>query len=277
MQFPIRNRPLKSIAIASGKGGVGKTNVAVNLSVSLARAGRRVMLFDADLGLANADLLLGLRPTRSLHDLVTGTAETLEEILTEGPDGLLLVPSASGIGTMANLSPIEHAGLIRAFSTYDKPLDVLIVDTAAGVQDSVTSFCSAVQYVFVVVCDEPASLTDAYALIKVLHQEHGLRRFRVICNMLRTLESGRRLMQKLSSVCAQYLPDVMLEASGMIPMDDHLRQAVQRREPVVSRYPGSLSGRALIELARQVDRWTVAETDTGGIGFFIERMLQSAG
>lgn len=272
----LRNRPLQSIAIASGKGGVGKTNVAVNLAVSLARLGRRVMLFDADLGLANADLLLGLRPTKSLHDLVTGTADRLEDVLIEGGDGLLLVPSASGIGLMANLTPIEHAGLIRAFSSYDKPLDVLIVDTAAGVQDSVTSFCKAVQHVFVVVCDEPASLTDAYALIKVLHQEHGLRRFRVICNMLRTPESGRRLMQKLSSVCTRYLPDVVLESSGMIPMDEHLRQAVQKREPVVRLYPGSPSGHALIDLAKQASRLPIAETGLGGIGFFVERMLQSA-
>ncbi len=277
MHIPMRNsRPLKTIAIASGKGGVGKTNVAVNLAVALARMGRRVMLFDADLGLANADLLLGLRPLRSLHDLVTGTASTLEEIVTEGPDGLLLVPSASGIGSMANLTPAEHTGLIRAFSTYDQPLDVLIVDTAAGLQDSVTSFCVAVQNVSVVICDEPASLTDAYALIKVLHQDHGLRRFRVVCNMLRTPESGRRLMQKLSSVCMQYLPEVILEASGMIPMDEDLRRAVQRREPVVSLYPNSLSGRALVELARQADRWAVADSDVGGIGFFVERMLQGS-
>ncbi|TCT21253.1 MinD/ParA family protein [Thiobaca trueperi] len=273
---PIRNRRLKSIAIASGKGGVGKTNVAVNLSVALSKLGRRVMLFDADLGLANADLLLGLRPTRTLRDLVAGTVETLDEILVEGPEGMLLVPSASGISDMANLSPVEHAGLIRAFSTYDQPLDVLIVDTAAGLQDSVTSFCRAVQNVFIVVCDEPASLTDAYALIKVLHQDHGLRRFRVICNMVRDAESARRLMHKLSSVCAQYLPDVLLDASGIIPMDEHLRQAVQKRQPVVSLYPGSPAGRAFTELARQSDRWAAADADTGGIGFFVERMLQSA-
>lgn len=273
---PTRTRQLKSIAIASGKGGVGKTNVAVNLSVALAQMGRSVMLFDADLGLANADLLLGLRPTRTLHDLVAGRADSLDEILVQGPHGLMLVPSASGIGTMANLTPAEHAGLIRAFSTYDRPLDVLIVDTAAGVQDSVTSFCRAVQHVFVVVCDEPASLTDAYALIKVLHQEHGIRRFRVICNMLSSQESGRKLMQKLTAVCGQYLPDVVLDAAAGIPMDENLRRAVVRREPVVSLFPGSPAGRAFTELARQADRWTVAETDTGGIGFFVERMLQSA-
>lgn len=272
---PVSHRPFQSLAIASGKGGVGKTNVAVNLAVALARLGRQVMLFDADLGLANADLLLGLRPTKTLHDLVAGRVERLEDILVQGPEGLLLVPSASGISAMANLSPAEHLGLIRAFSSYDKPLDVLVVDVAAGVNDTVTSFCKAVQQVFVVVCDEPASLTDAYALIKVLHQEHGVRRFRIICNMLRDLESGQRLMRKLMGVCAQYLPDVILDAAAMIPLDDKLRQAVQRRQPVVSLYPGSPSARAFTELARRIDSAKPAAAEVGGIGFFVERLLQS--
>ena len=273
---PTRNRPFLSLAIASGKGGVGKTNVAVNLSVALARLGRNVMLFDADLGLANADLMLGLRPTKTLHDLVAGRVERLEDVLLPGPDGLLLVPSASGIGSMANLTPAEHLGLIRAFSSYDKPLDILVVDTAAGVHDSVTSFCKAVQQVFVVVCDEPASLTDAYALIKVLHQEHGVRRFRIICNMLRDIESGQRLMRKLSAVCANYLPDVVLETAAMIPMDDKLRLAVQKRQPVVSLYPGCPAGRVFNDLARRVDAARGGVTDVGGIGFFVERLLQGA-
>ena len=274
---PTRNRPFLSIAIASGKGGVGKTNVAVKLSVALARLERHVMLFDADLGLANADLMLGLRPTKTLHDLVAGRVEHLEEILLPGPDGLLLVPSASGIGSMANLTPAEHLGLIRAFSSYDKPLDVLVVDTAAGVNDAVTSFCKAVQQVFVVVCDEPASLTDAYALIKVLHQDHGIRRFRVICNMLRDGDSGQRLMRKLMSVCTNYLPDVVLESAAMIPADDKLRLAVQKRQPVVSLYPGSPSARAFTDLARWIDTAHTSTQDVGGIGFFIERLLQGAG
>lgn len=267
---------LKVIAVASGKGGVGKTNVAVNLAVALARLGRRVMLFDADLGLANADLLLGLHPQRNLYDLVTGAVADLDSIVVEGPEGVLLVPAASGIAGMANLSVSEHAGLIRAFSSYTKPLDVLLVDTAAGVQASVTSFCRAVQEVLVVVCDEPASLTDAYALIKVLNREHGLRRFRLLCNMMRSHESGQRVARELIGVCSRYLPEVTLEASGIIPQDEQLRRAVQKRMPVVSLYPNSPASRAFVELARKIDRWRVAAAEAGGIGFFVERMLQSA-
>nr|WP_304412352.1 MinD/ParA family protein [Thiorhodovibrio frisius] len=267
---------MKILAIASGKGGVGKTNVSVNLAVSLARLGRRVMLFDADLGLANADLLLGLRPERTLHHLVSGEVEELKDVLIEGPEGILLIPSASGIASMANLTPAEHAGLIRAFSSYRDPLDVLIVDTAAGLQESVTSFCKAVQEVLVVVCDEPASMTDAYALMKVLHQDHGLRRFHLVCNMMANADAARRLAQKLSAVLTQYLPEVVVDVSATIPLDEHLRRAVQKRVPVVSLYPGSPAARAFGELARRVDGWKTARGVSGGLGFFVERMLEQA-
>jgi flagellar biosynthesis protein FlhG len=271
--MPASESGLKIVAVASGKGGVGKTNVSVNLAVALARLGRRVMLFDADLGLANADLLLGLRPQRTLHDLVSGAVDDLKSVLVEGPEGILLVPSASGIASMANLSAAEHAGLIRAFSSYREPLDVLVVDTAAGVQESVTSFCRAVQEVLVVVCDEPASMTDAYALMKVLYQDHGLRRFRLVCNMMGSAEAARRLAKKLAAVLTQYLPEVITDVSGIIPLDEHLRRSVQKRVPVVSLYPSSPAGIAFGELARRVDGWKTTDRGGGGLGFFVERML----
>ncbi|WP_019025578.1 MULTISPECIES: MinD/ParA family protein [unclassified Thioalkalivibrio] len=274
--MPRTNQPLKVIAVASGKGGVGKTNVSVNLSVALARLGREVMLFDADLGLANADVLLGLRPERTLHDLVTGQVDDLQDVLIEGPDGIKVIPSASGIAAMANLTQLEHNGLIQAFSAYSKPLDVLVVDTAAGLQESVTTFCRAVQETLIVVCDEPASITDAYALIKVLHRDHGMRRFRLVTNMVQDRAGAERLLQKLTTVCDNYLPEVILDLAGYIPMDEHLRKAVQKRAPVVQQYPGSPAAKAFAELARTVDRWPVARGADGGVGFFVERMLQSA-
>ncbi|MGM0553454.1 MAG: MinD/ParA family protein [Pseudomonadota bacterium] len=274
--MPRTNKPLKVIAVASGKGGVGKTNVSVNLSVALARLGREVMLFDADLGLANVDVLLGLRPERTLHDLVSGAVDGLEDILVEGPEGVQVVPSASGIATMANLTPAEHTGLIHAFSAYSRPLDVLVVDTAAGVQESVTTFCQAVQETLVVVCDEPASITDAYALIKVLNRDHGMHRFRLVANMVADRTGADRVLKKLRTVCANYLPEVVLDLVGFVPLDEHLRKAVQKRAPVVGEYPGSPAGKAFTELARAVDRWPVGGQAHGGVGFFVERMLRSA-
>ena len=174
----INPKPVKVIAVSSGKGGVGKTNVSVNLAVSLASSGKEVMLMDADLGLANVDVLLGLNPAYDLSHVISGE-RTLEEVIVEGPNNIKIVPGSSGISRMANITPAEQAGLVHAFSELGHVLDVLVVDTGAGISDSVVSFCSAAQEVIVVVCDEPASITDAYAFIKVMSREHGVERFQI--------------------------------------------------------------------------------------------------
>ena len=273
--MPRTNKPLKVIAVASGKGGVGKTNVSVNLAVGLARLGREVMLFDADLGLANVDLLLGMRPERTLHDLVTGAVDSLDDVLVQGPDGVKVVPSASGIAAMANLTPAEHAGLIHAFSAYRKPLDVLIVDTAAGLQESVTSFCRAVQETLVVVCDEPASITDAYALIKVLTRDHGVERVRILANMVNTVREGQRLYEKMARVTDHFLC-VELDFMGLVPRDDALRRAVNRQQPVVEAFPDSRSAQAFRMLAQKIDKWPMPRS-AGHLEFFAERLVGRAG
>lgn len=267
------NRPVRVIAVASGKGGVGKTNVSVNLSVAMAQAGRNVMLMDADLGLANVDVLLGLQPRRNLSHVLNGEAG-LEEILVEGPAGISIVPAASGVARMADLEPAEHVGIIRAFSEMTRPLDVLIVDTAAGLHDSVISFCRAVQEVLVVVCDEPASITDAYALIKVLSRDHGISRIRVLANMVRGPEEGRALFRKLTVVCDRFL-DVILDHAGSVPYDEYLRKSVQRQKAVTDAYPGSPSAKAFKELARKADTWPVPVGSSGKIEFFVERLVGS--
>ncbi|HKJ94315.1 MAG TPA: MinD/ParA family protein, partial [Gammaproteobacteria bacterium] len=174
-------RPVKTIAVTSGKGGVGKTNVSVNLATCLARQGHGVLLFDADLGLANVDVLLGLTPKRNLSNVIDGES-SIEEVLMEGPAGVLIVPASSGTQRMAQLSPAEHAGVIRGFSELPQEIDYLIVDTAAGISDSVVSFARASREVMVVACDEPSSITDAYALVKVLNRDHGVHRFHMVAN-----------------------------------------------------------------------------------------------
>lgn len=266
-----QTHPVRVIAVTSGKGGVGKTNVSVNLAVSMAQAGREVMLLDADLGLANVDIMLGLKPMVNLSNVLNGECG-LEDVLIKGPAGVNIVPASSGVASMANLDPAEHAGIIRAFSELSLPVDVLIVDTAAGLARDVVSFCRAAQDIIVVVCDEPASITDAYALIKVLSRESGIGRFRILANMARSPEAGRQIFHRLTAVCDRFL-DVTLDYMGRVPFDEYLRKAVQHQRAVVDAYPGSAAARAFRELAHVPDKWPIPNGPSGHIEFFVERLL----
>jgi flagellar biosynthesis protein FlhG len=269
-----RPRPVRVLAVASGKGGVGKTNVSVNLGVAFAEMGRRTLLLDADLGLANVDVLLGLEVPYNLSHLLNGERE-LDEIIVPGPAGLKIVPASSGIAHLANLSPAEHAGVIGAFSSLAEPVDILIVDVAAGISNSVLQFCAAAQDVAVVVCDEPSSLTDAYALIKVLARDYGVRRFHTVTNRVDSRSHGERLHQKLQAVSDRFL-ELPLQHLGIVPEDPLLRRAVQMQAPVVAAYPSSPAARAFKELARRADNLPEPRGMSGCIEFFLERLAGPA-
>jgi flagellar biosynthesis protein FlhG len=264
--------PVRVIAVTGGKGGVGKTNISVNLGVAWAELGRRVMLLDADLGLANIDVVLGLHAEHNLSHVMSGE-RTLEEIMVTGPKGLKVIPGASGMQHMAELSPAEHAGLIHAFSEVANDVDILLIDTAAGISDLVVSFSRAAQEQIVVVCDEPASITDAYAIIKLLNREHGVSRFRILANMVKTVQEGRDLYNKMCRVTDQYL-DVMLTYMGSVPYDEQLRKAVKSQKPVVEAYPRSRVSQAFKNLARKADNWPVPTGVSGDLQFFVERLIQ---
>jgi flagellar biosynthesis protein FlhG len=264
-------RPVKVIAVTGGKGGVGKTTVSANLAVAIAAQGRDVMLVDADFGMANVDVVLGLHTRFHLGHVVAGEC-LLEDAIVTGPHGLQIVPAASGIKKMANLTDAEQAGIIRAFSDLYHRVEVLVVDTAAGLHDSVLTFSQAAHHVVVVVCDEPASITDAYALIKVLSREHGVQRFQILANQTRRSGEGPELFQKISRVCDRFL-NVTLEFAGSIPFDDYLRRAVQRQTAVVDTYPASISSVALKNLASKADKWSVPKGARGHLEFFVERMV----
>lgn len=265
-------KPVRVIAITSGKGGVGKTNLSVNIGVALAKAGRRVAILDADMGLANVDILLGMFPEFNLSHVLSGE-KTLKEIMMTGPAGLKIIPASSGIQRMSELTNIEQAGVIRAFSEIDKDLDALIVDTAAGISGSVINFARACQEIVVVVCDEPTSLADAYAYIKLLNRDYGLNRFHIITNMVQSAEHGQALFNKLSKVTDRYL-DVALQFVGAVPMDDYLRKSVQKQTPVVEAFPQSKSALAIKNLARKIDHWPITPKAGGYLEFFVERMIQ---
>lgn len=263
------------IAITSGKGGVGKTNVAVNLAVSLAKQGRSVVLFDADLGLANVDVALGIKCKFNISHVISGE-RTLEEVIVEGPQGIRIVPATSGVSSMTTLSVQERAGLVRAFSDLTFEVDTLIVDVGAGIDQTVQNFASACQEIIVVICDEPASITDAYALIKVLNKECGVKRFHVLANMVESENQGRQLYGKIAGVADRFL-DVHLGFLGAIPRDEFLRKAVRQQSPVSLLYPGSESSLAFKKLSEVVQSSFTSQEASGGLGFFVERLIQLSG
>lgn len=270
----VNPRPIRVIAVTGGKGGVGKTNVSINLAIAMSEMGKRVMILDADLGLANIDIALGLHPEYDLSHVLRGE-RSLSDVTLDGPGGIRVIPASSGVQQMAELSPAEHTGLINAFSEISNDLDVLVVDTAAGISDTVISFSRAAQELVVVVCDEPASITDAYALIKLLNREYGVNRFRILANMARSIQEGRDLYNKLFRVTDRYL-DVMLNYMGSIPYDDALRKAVKTQKAVVQAYPRSPSSQAFKNLAKKAANWPVPAGANGQLQFFVERLIQYA-
>jgi len=264
------------IAVASGKGGVGKTSVSINLAASLVNAGQRTLLLDTDMGLANVDVMLGLAPRFTLADVFAGRCE-LQDTILQGPNGLLIVPAASGKRHMTELLPQQHVGLVHAFSQLEVPLDVMVVDNAAGIADGVLTFCQAAQDVVVVVCDEPASVTDAYALIKVLSRERGVTRVQVLANQVQNPIEGRQLFEKLERVTSRFL-DVTLNYLGAIPRDEWLRRAIQRQEAVVDAFPSSPASLAFRDIARRARQWQSPPGARGHVEFFLERLIaQGAG
>ena len=263
-----------TIAVASGKGGVGKTTTAINLAAAMVNAGQRTLLLDTDLGLANVDVMLGLSPRFTLADVFSGRCELADTVL-DGPNGLRVIPAASGKQHMAQLSPQEHAGLVHALSELPTPVDVLVIDNAAGIADSVLTFCQAAQDVVVVVCDEPASVTDAYALIKVLNRDRGVSRVQVLANSVLDAAEGPALFDKLQRVSARFL-DVTLNYLGAIPRDEWLRRAVQRQETVVDAFPSAPSASAFRDIARRARQWQSPAGPRGHVEFFLDRLVAPA-
>lgn len=265
--------PVQVIAVTGGKGGVGKSNVSINLAIALSDMGQKVVVLDADLGLANIDVLLGITSKRNIADVLNGDC-SLRDILVEGPSGIKIVPAASGTQKMVSLNAMEHAGLINAFSELAFDIDVLIIDTAAGISDGVVSFLRAAQEVLFVVCDEPTSITDAYALMKLLNRDYAMTRFRVLANMVRTPDEGRHLFSKLTKVTDRFL-DVALQYEGAIPFDESVRKAVQRQRAVLEVYPRTKASLAFRALGQRAQSWPLPSSPRGHLEFFIERLVQA--
>jgi flagellar biosynthesis protein FlhG len=265
----------RTIAVTGGKGGVGKTSMAVNLAAALAQKGERVLLLDGDLGLANIDVQLGLTPHYTLQHVLSGERE-LCEIVQCAAERLFVIPAASGVARMARLTPTEQAAIIQAFASLTDRFDTLIIDTAAGIGDSVLQFAAAAEQVLVVLCDEPASLTDAYGLIKVLNRECGVKRCQVLTNRTMDAADGDLLFRRLQRVTDRYL-EVQLLHLGDVPDDPLLIKANRSQRTLLSAYPGAPASRALARLAAQIQRWPRCATSSGRIEFFFERLHAQRG
>ncbi|MBI3608635.1 MAG: MinD/ParA family protein [Nitrospirae bacterium] len=268
---PITARPPKVIAVTSGKGGVGKTNVVANLAVALSGLGQRVVVLDADLGLGNLDILFGIVHPYTLEDVLLGH-KTLSDILVPGPCGIQILPAGSGGGAPAALTSEQQLGLLAEVDRWDIDLDVLLIDTGAGISPNVLYFNTVAQDIVVVASTDPTSLTDAYAMMKVLSQRHGETRFKLLVNMVRTESEAREVFRKLSVAADEFL-DISIDYVGAIPDDDYLRRAVGRQRAVVELYPRARSSAAFVHLARAIGQWPTAELPKGSAQFMLRRFM----
>lgn len=259
-------------SVTSGKGGVGKTNLSVNLALSLAKGGKRVVLADADLGLANVDVLLGLAPQKNLFHLFHEGA-SLREILYPTPYGFSILPASSGMSEMLTLSTGQKLELLEAVDELEDEIDYLIVDTGAGISENVLYFNLAAQERLIVLTPEPTSLTDAYALIKVLKLNHGVEHFKVCVNMAQDQKSAKEIFSRLYQACDHFLDGVSLDLAGIVPRDPGIRKAVLAQKPFCITEPAGPAAQGVAKLCENIALWKPERETDGNIKFFWKRLL----
>lgn len=268
------SKRVQVIAVTSGKGGVGKTNVVANLALTLAQTRKRVMVLDADLGLGNLDVLLGLAPRHTLEHVLKGE-KRLGQILLRGPGGIMILPASSGVQDLTALTGEQQRILHDEIDRLSNDIDVLLVDTGAGISSNVLFFAAAAQTILVVVSPEPTSLTDAYALMKVLSSRYSETHFRLLVNMAGTLREGREVYRRLCLVADRFL-NVSIDYVGAIPEDDYVPMAVCHQRAVVDLYPQAPASQEFRRLAETVNRWSVPDGPKGTMQFFWQRLLTHA-
>lgn len=240
------------ITVTSGKGGVGKSNLAINLAISLSRLEKKVVVLDADFGLANIEVMLGIRPQYNLSDLMF-RGKSLSEIITEGPENVGFISGGSGIREMTNLTKEQLINLSARLSELDRQTDVVIIDTGAGISGNVMEFVVLSGEVLLIATPEPTSITDAYALLKTLNYQPEFTRehchIKLIANKVRNEKDGRELFEKLSVVADKFL-NISLEYMGAVPSDNNMSKAVMKQQPLSVAYPNSQAARAIDDMAR---------------------------
>ncbi len=261
----------KTISITSGKGGVGKTTLVTNMALSLAQQGKKVLILDGDLGMANVDIFFGARPQGNIHDILTGTKE-MRDILMEVSKDVFLIPGGSGILEFNNLNHFERRAMVEAVASLPLGFDYLLIDTAPGIAENVLFLNSAVQIVSVVITPDPASFADAYALIKVLNQRYKVNRFSIICNQVVDEADGLGLYKRFNDVVGKFLT-IGLDYWGSVPNDVVLKKATQMQRLIVRHDPSALSAQAIRKMTQQIERKSRVLESAGGMQMFWDQVV----
>jgi flagellar biosynthesis protein FlhG len=262
------------IAVSSGKGGVGKTNVVASLAVAAAKTGKRVLVLDADLGLGNLDVLLGLVPQYTIEHVLSG-ARCLDDILLSGPAGIQVLPASSGVPHLTSLTESQQLLLQEQLEQISSQVDILLIDTGAGISPTVTFFASAAQDTIIVVSPEPTSLTDAYALIKVLARQYRERRFKVLVNQAKSPREATEVFRKLDRAADRFL-HVAVDYLGYVPYDDYLPLAVMQQRAIADLFPEAPASRAFERLARQITQWPKPGIPKSSVQLLWQRLVHAS-
>jgi len=275
---PAQRRVARVITVTSGKGGVGKSSISVNLAIALSRLGNRVIIIDADFGLANIEVMLGIRPQYNLADLMF-RGKNLTDIVTEGPEGIGFISGGSGIQELTNLTRDQIVYLIQKLVELDEMADIIIVDTGAGISDSMLEFVAASSEILLVATPEPTSITDAYALLKTLNRKKDISLkdtvIKMVANRIDNLEDGKELYDKLSLVVNKFL-DLKLEYLGAIPQDTSVSKAVMKQTPALKLFPTSQFSKMITTFAEILSATEISnQVGKKGIAQLFTNLLRS--
>jgi flagellar biosynthesis protein FlhG len=270
---PMGNKKsVKTIAIASGKGGVGKTNIAASLAIALSRLGKKVVIVDADLGLSNINILLNKHANYNISHLLDGSI-TLKDILIDGPQGIKILPAGEGVQDLTRLDEFQRLKILDAFDSYDGDIDIMLIDNSAGISENVTFFCSAAQDLIVVTTPEPTAWVDAYHLIKVLYTEYQENKFHVLVNAVKNEEEANDVFQRLTQATDRFL-NISLDYLGYLPYDEDVRKAVRTQTAFIDLFPKKFISKCINEIAANLNNRP--QKVKGSLQFFIGNLLAAS-
>jgi len=268
----IEKKGVRTIAVASGKGGVGKTNLTANLAIALRRLNKKVLILDADLGLSNIDVILNIATQYNIKDLFSGKKK-LKDLIVEGPEGIKILPASSGVQELTELDEFQRLRLIEEFDAYDEDVDYLLIDTSSGISSNVGFFCMAAQEIIIVTSSEPTAMTDAYALIKVLFTKYQEKYFKVLVNNVKDEKEATEVYKRLSKAAERFL-SISLDYIGYVPQDQYLPKAVRQQRALMDIYPDSEAAKSILQISKNLNN-DMHNHVKGTLQFFLGGLLKT--